>query len=118
MILVRRGLLDPRFVTKVKSKEFQVKSECLMSKRNTFLALLAMLPLAIVSSVFAAESATYPIPLPSLSPIEPYQRPMVVSEVSNVRPSDAVASTARTEVFPVDITRDLPALRVSVSLAP
>jgi len=81
-----------------------------MSKRNTFLALLAMLPLAIVSSVFAAESATYPIPLPSLSPIEPYQRPMVVSEVSNVRPSDAVASTARTEVFPVDITRDLPGI--------
>jgi len=78
-----------------------------MGKRIKFLALVLALPLAIAVSASAAESWSSPATLPSLSPIEQYQRPLVVSEVSNVRPSDAIASTSRAEVFPLDLNRDI-----------
>jgi len=78
-----------------------------MSERIKFLTLFVALHLA--SSAFA-ESPSAPASLPPLSSIEQYQRPLVVSEVSSVRPSDAVASTSRAEVFPVDMTRDIPAM--------
>ena len=78
-----------------------------MSKRINFLALCMALPLAIAISASAAESWTSPVTLPSLSPIEQYQRPLVVSEASGVRPSDAIATTSRAEVFPLDLNRDI-----------
>lgn len=81
-----------------------------MNKRVTPFALVGALYFAFTASVFAADSSFSLAAVSGLSPIELYQRPLVVGDVNSVRPSDAVSTSSRVEVYAVDMNRDLPGM--------
>lgn len=75
------------------------------SKRVSFLLFPAVLLLAMALPA-SAESRNPVAELSALSSVEHYQRPIVVSDAGSIRPSDAIASTNRSEPFPLDTSRD------------